>query len=178
MPTKRTISQLMGFFAPGQAEGAITPDRVQDAVETLRGGWGRMNLDAPAVTPIATVNTWVKASGTTIECSECYGFDMPENNRLRYTGDVEARVEIAAGVNVTDGANKVFEVAFARNGNILEDTARVLRLGGGGDVEGATLLGDFRGNSGDYVEIWIRNLTDAADPTVTRLYLRARAYVL
>lgn len=178
MGTKRTISALMDLFAPGQAEGSITPDRVQDLVETLRGGWGRIRLDAPAATNITAQNVFVKAAGTTIECPECYGFDMPEDNRLRYTGSVEARIEVAAGVNVTDGANRAFELAFAVNGVIREETARVVRLGPGGDVEGAVLLGDFRGNENDYVEIWIRNLTDTQNPTLTRLYLRARAYVL
>lgn len=178
MPTKQTIAALMAFFAPAQAEGSITPDRVQDLVETLRGGWGRFRLDNSAATNITAQNVWVKAAGTTIECPECYGFDMPEDNRLRYTGSVEARIEVAAGVNVSDGPNRAYELAFAVNGAIREETARVVRLGPGGDVEGAVLLGDFRGNENDYVEIWVRNLTDTQNPTLTRMYLRARAYVL
>lgn len=178
MATKRTLAALDAFFEPGQAPRSITPDRVQDLIETLRGGWGRINLTAQVITDITTVGEWVKISGTTALSGDAWAFDMPVNDRLRYTGIVPSRVEVTAAINLTDGNNKTFEVALAKNGVVLADTARTVKIETGGDIDGAVVIGDFQAVTNDYVEIFVRNLTDSTDVTITKMYMRARSYVL
>jgi hypothetical protein len=176
--TVRPIATLTGLFAPGQAPLAITPDRVQDVIDTLRGGWGRISLTTPSVTVIAAQNEWTKVADATALGGGALLFDMPENNRLRYTGTVPARVEVAASLDLVNGNNTTFEAAVYVNGAILLESVHQIRLGSGGAVETAVILADFQAVTGDYAELWVRNLTDASDVTATRLYMRARSYVL
>jgi hypothetical protein len=178
MPTKRTIAELFAFFATGQPSRSITPDRVQDLIETLREGFGRISLTSQLTTTIPAVNQWVAAAGVTTAAAACQCFDMPQNGRLRFIGLKPSRVIIEASVNITDGNNKVFEVALAKNGNVMPETVRVIRLGAGGDIGGSAIMGDFDAVQNDFVEVYIRNVTDNTDAIFTKLYLRARSYVL
>jgi hypothetical protein len=178
MPTKRTMEQLYAFFAPGQADGAITPDRIQDALFTMQGGWGRINLTASALTNITAVNTWVKAAGSTALAAHSQQFTMPENNRLQCTCPIPSIMEISATLSIVDGNNKTIQLALARNGSVMTETITTIRLGSGGDTEEGTLLGDFAQELNDYVEVWVRNITDGTDVTITSLNMRARTYVV
>jgi hypothetical protein len=178
MATKRTIAQLLALFSPNQPARSITPDRVQDLIETLREGFGRISLTSQVTTVIPSVNDWVKAAGVTVQAEACQCFDMPENGRLRFVGPLPSRIILEASINITDGNNKVFEVALAKNGDVMPETVKVIRLGSGGDIAGTALMGDFEAVQNDFVELYIRNVTDATDVDVTKLYLRARSYVL
>lgn len=177
MPTKRTIDELYALFAPGQPAASITPDRVQDLVLTLQGGWGRMSLVESAQTVIVQSGSWVKAAGVTALAEHSQQFVMPENNRLQCVCPIPSIMEVAAVISIVNGNNKTFEAAIAVNGEVRPESVRTFRIGSGGDVVEAVILDDFLQAEGDYVEVWIRNLTDAADATITRLYLRARTYV-
>jgi hypothetical protein len=172
------MEQLYAFFAPGQAAGAITPDRVQDALFTMQGGWGRINLTASAPTDITAVNTWVKAAGTTALAAHSQQFTMPENGRLQCACPIPSIMEIAATVSIVDGNNKTVQLALARNGTVMNETITTVRLGSAGNSEEGVLIGDFAQELNDYVEIWVRNTTDDTDVTVTALNMRARTYVI
>jgi len=178
MATKRTISALDAFFAPGQPPRSITPDRVQDLILSLRPGFGRISLTGTAQTSIASVNTWVKIAGTTALADGAFTFSMPQNNRLQCNCPVPSRLEAEAVLTLTDGSQKQFEVAFAKNGTILAESVQAVRFGpGGGSVE-AVLACDFVQAQGDYIEVWTRNVTDSTNITADRLYMRARTFVL
>jgi hypothetical protein len=172
------MEQLYAFFAPGQAAGAITPDRVQDALFTMQGGWGRISLTASAATDITAVNTWVKAAGTTALAAHSQQFTMPANNRLQCTCPIPSIMEISATLSIVDGNNKTIQLALARNGTIMAETITTIRLGSGGDTEEGVLIGDFAQELNDYVEVWVRNTTDSTDVTVTALNMRARTYTV
>jgi hypothetical protein len=178
MATKRTMDQLYAFFAPDQADGAITPDRIQDAIFTMQGGWGRISLAETALTTIAAVNTWTKLAGTTTLAAHSQQFTMPANNRLQCVCPIPSVMEVTASVSIVDGNNKSFEVAIARNGTVIPESIVTIRLGSGGDVEEGVVFADFQQELNDYVEIWVRNITDDTDVTATRLNMRARTYVI
>jgi hypothetical protein len=183
MPTKRTMSQLYAFFQPGQSAGAITPDRVQDLLFSLQGGWGSMSTDPlpegpPAATVIDNVSEWKKAVAVTGLAEHSQQFTMPANNRLQCVCPVPSLMEISATVNVIGGNNKTIQIALAKNDEIIDTSSAIVRLGAGGDTEEATLFADFLQAQNDYVEVWVRNLTDATNITVTRLNMRARTYVV
>lgn len=178
MPTKRSISQLYELFEPGQAEGSITPDRVQDLILSVLPGFGRISLTAQVETSIASINEWVKLAGTTELGEGAFTFTMPENNRLQCVCPVPSRMAISAAVTLTNGSQKNFEAALARNGVIMPETVQVARFGpGGGSVE-VVLLGDFAQEQNDHVEVWVRNITDDTNVTATKLYMRAMTNVL
>lgn len=178
MPTKRTIQQLYDFFAPGQAARSITPDRVQDLVLTLRPGFGRISLSSQVLTDIATVNVYQKLEGVTALADGAFTFSMPQNGRLQCNCPIPSLLRAEAVMSLQNGSQKNYELAFAKNGTILPETAQVVRFGpGGGNVE-AVLIGDFVQAPGDYVEVWVRNLTDTTNVTATSLTVRAMTFVL
>jgi hypothetical protein len=178
MPIKRTIQQLYDFFEPGQPDASITPDRVQDLTLSLRPGFGRISLATPVTTTITTTNVWVKMAGETVLGPNAFTFSMPENNRLQCNCPVPSLLTASAVVSLTNGSQTNFEVAFAKNGDILPETIQMLRFGPGGGAQEATLMGDFEQAQGDFIEIWVRNTSSTADVTAESLYLRAMTNVL
>lgn len=178
MPTKRTIQELYDLFQAGQAEGSITPDRVQDLILSLRPGYGRISLSSQVQTDIATVNVYQKLEGVTVLGPGAFTFSMPENGRLQCNCPVPSLLRAEAVVSLQNGSQKDFELALAKNGTILPETAQLVRFGpGGGKIE-AVVIGDFVQEQGDHVEVWVRNLTDATNVTATRVHLRAMTFVL
>jgi hypothetical protein len=178
MPTKRSIQQLYDFFEPGQPAASITPDRVQDLILSVLPGFGRISLTAQVGTSITQTNQWVKLAGTTALGEGAFTFTMPQNGRLQCVCPVPSRMTISAAVTLTNGSQKDFQVALARNGEIMTETIQGVRFGpGGGSVE-ASLFGDFAQQQNDHVEIWVRNITDTTNITATKLYMRAMTNVL
>jgi hypothetical protein len=178
MATKRTIAALNALFAPGQPPRSITPDRVQDLILSLRPGFGRISLASSAETSIASVNTWVKIAGTTALADGAFTFSMPANNRLQCNCLVPSRLEAEAVLSLTNGSQKEYEIAFAKNGTVLTDTIQSVRFGPGGGTVEAVIVCDFVQAQGDFIEVWVRNVTDSTNITATRLYMRARTFVL
>jgi hypothetical protein len=177
MATKRTASQLNDLFQPGQAEGSITPDRVQDLILSLRPGFGRISLVTPVQTTITTQNVWVKLAGVTELGPSAFTFAMPENNRLQCNCPVPSRLVASAAVSLQNGSQTDFDVALAKNGDILPETVQMVRFGPGGGAEEAALFGDFLQEQGDFVEIWVRNKTNTGNVTAQALNMRAMTYV-
>ena len=103
---------------------------------------------------------------------------MPESNRILCTCPVPALALLDASISVSSGNNKTFQVAFAKNGTIEPESVETIKIGSSGDAVSVTFQTDLTQSSGDYVEAWIRNTTDATDPTVTGFYMRSVAWVL
>jgi hypothetical protein len=177
MATKRAYSALLAFFQPGQANGSITPDGVQDSVLSLRPGFGRISLSATVVTDIVTQNAWVKLAGTTALGANAFEFAMPQNGRLQCNSAAPSMLVIEGAVSLNGTSNTNYEVAIAKNGTVLTETAQMVRVpSGGGRVE-AFILADFVHAEGDYVELFVRNTSGTSDVTAEALYLRARSYI-
>jgi hypothetical protein len=178
MPTKRTIQQLYDLFQPGQPDASITPDRVQDLILSLRPGYGSLSLVTSALTSIPSVNTWVKLAGITELRDGAFTFSMPQNNRLQCNCPVPSVIRFEAAITLTNGSQKDFQLAIAKNGALLNDTIQAVRFGPGGGSEEVVLLGDFLQAQGDYIEVFVRNVTDATDITATQFFMRAMTFVL
>ena len=178
-PTRRTIDTLFDYFEAGQSAGAITPDRVQDLVQSLIPGFARISSNGNSgVTAIANVNEWTKINITTTLGPNARGMSMPESNRILCTCPVPSLALLDASISVSGGNNKTFQVAFAKNGVIEPESVETIKIGSSGDTVSVTFQTDLTQSSGDYVEAWIRNTTDATDPTVTGFYMRSVAWVL
>lgn len=178
-PTRRAISTLFGFFQSNQAAGSITPDRVQDLVQSLTPGFARISSNgATGVTSIASVNEWTKINIATTLADNARGMSMPQSNRILCNCPVPALALLDASISVSGGNNKTYQVAFAKNGTIEPESVETIRIGSGGDTVSVTFQVDFEQTAGDFVEAWIRNTTDSTNPTVSNFYMRSVAWVL
>ena len=178
MAQRRSIANIQALFAPGQPNGSITPDRVQDLIQSLRPGFGRISLSgSPQETAISQVNTWVKASVTTELGDGSFTFAMPENNRLQCNCSIPSVLVVDGGVSIQAPPNTTFEIAAAKNGTIDQKSITRLRMGAGGSVESCAINTDFVHAQGDFVELWIRNTTNDNNLTVVGFYLAIQSFV-
>jgi hypothetical protein len=183
MAVKKSIAAQLADFAPEQPDGSITPDRVQSVIVSARPGFGRLSLATDVETSITAVNTWTKLAGVTELGEGAITFSMPENNRLQCNCPVGSRLEAEAIVTLNNGSQKTFEVAFAKgNGadpvEILAHSVQAVRFGPGGDTLEAVLKCDFVQAQGDFVEIWVRNVTDSTNVTAKAIYCKAHTFTL
>ena len=103
---------------------------------------------------------------------------MPASNRILCGCPVPALAIVDATLTVQGDNNKTFQVAIAKNGTIESESVETIKIGSSGDSVSVSLHADFSQSSGDYTEVWIRNTTDATDPTVSGFYLRIVAWAL
>lgn len=178
-PTRRTIDTLFDYFESNQTAGAITPNRVQDLVQSLIPGFGRISSNgATGVTDIAVQNTWYKVNIETLLGANARGMSMPQNNRLLCECPVPALGVIDGTISITSSPNQTFQVGIAKNGVIESESVETVKIGSGGDAVSVSGHTDIEQSNGDYIEMWIRNTTGTANPTVSGLYLRSVAWVL
>jgi len=175
--TQRTIAELLALLADNST-GDISEQDLRDVVVSLANSYGGFHVSTPIETAIALVNTPVKALGTTTVSGAVRGMDMPADNRLRYTGAPTRFHTIRAALSVISAAsNKVFEFYIAKNG-VVDTTSGIRRKQGTSSDEGALAL-EFHIQlaQNDYVEVWVENVTDASNMTITRMVLTGEGLV-
>lgn len=145
-----------------------------DAIETLRSGHAELYVSTPAETAVATVNTFLKAAGTTTLSPNAHNWTMPQDNRLTYVGPSRRVVHIASSVTVTMAGNtKLARITIAKNGTV-HPGAEVQRWVTTGSDKGSTALHAFTDvSNGDYLEVWVANGTDNTNMTLETMNLFA-----
>jgi len=132
--------------------------------------------DGGGATSIALVNTWTKAANTSTGHS-LYNFSAPSDNRLQYDGDQEARCIATSTLSFTCASNnQIIEFAIFVNGADFTPSISRQKIGTGTDVASLTVMACPLVTTGDYLEIFVRNLTSDADVTIVHGHLRAEAY--
>ena len=178
MAVRRTIANLMALFASNQPAKSITPDRVRDLIMTVQGTWAALNKTGGAQVTALTLNEWAKINVTTELAPNSAGFSMPQSNRITCGCSIPAVVSVTANIGFEDGANTAFQAAIALNGDIIPSSIRTVRLGSGGDKQEAVLFTDYVSGAGDYVEVWVRNITNNNDLTVSQYYLSVSGRII
>lgn len=173
MPQKRTIQELYDFFEAGQPDGAITPDRVQDLIMTLLGGYGRISGKNGAAI-VMEDNTWTKIDLTTALSATSFQFTMPENGRLQCTCPIPSTMIVRGFVSIETDSASVFEVAVGVNGVVDEESIVDFRIPPGGGAATVPLFTDVLQELNDYVEAFIRRIDGNEDPTPAHIYLSGR----
>lgn len=169
--TQRTLAALLTILADNTT-GQISPEDVRDIVETLRAGHAELSLSSSAETSIATVDTFVKAAGTTTLSANAHNWTMPQDNRLTYGGTVARVVHVACSLSMTAAANnKLARLAIAKNGTIVTASEVQRFIATGADVGSTALHSMVSVDPTDYLEVWIANGTDNANMTLTYLNL-------
>lgn len=178
-PTRRTLDTLYDYFEAGQAAGSITPDRVQDLVQSLIPGFARISSNGESnATSISEVNEWTKIDLTTTLAANARGMTMPQSNRILCGCPVPAIGIIDATLSIQSANNQTFQVAIAKNGTIESESVETIKIGSGGDSVSVSMHADIEQVSGDYIELYVRNTETTENPTVSGLYLRDVAWVL
>lgn len=182
--TPRTVTDLTtNLFQDGQAAGAITPQDVRDLIVSFQAEQGMIYVSTPATTTIAVAGTYVKAAGTTTLSTAVTAnkYDMPADNRLRYTGtptrtvkvDVHAAIEV-----VTPIIDKQIGLQIFKNGSLVTGTTM-------STFDGATALTPTMVSTtalvslatNDYVEAWVTNIDSTDNVTVQQMVITAFSLV-
>jgi len=120
------------------------------------------------VTTISTINTPVKALGTTTANAINQKFTHTDN-RLTYVGALIRDFQVTATVSLSSGNNNVIGVYVAKNGTVISSSEMYSTTSSGGKAESITCQTILELNENDYVEIWVENNTATTDITTEYL---------
>jgi hypothetical protein len=120
------------------------------------------------VTTISTINTPVKALGTTTANAINQKFTHTDN-RLTYVGALIRDFQVTATVSLSSGNNNVIGVYVAKNGAVISSSEMYSTTSSGGKAESITCQTILELNENDYVEIWVENNTATTDITTEYL---------
>ncbi len=133
---------------------------------------GGISISGAVETVIAAIDAPVKAAGTTALSSVNVGFDMPENNRLRFVGSDDVCGICSIGITITAASsNEETTMYIAKNGEVIGSSAAERKIGTGGDKGRAAVGSPVALSYGDYLEAWIANNTGTANITYEKMNL-------
>jgi len=175
--TARSMDAILALLADN-TEQDITPQNIRDLVLSVIPAIGGMHITGtPVATTFSDSVTPVKALGTT-ELSSGESFDMPENNRLRYTADPNRIAVFTAGISISAASsNEDSVMSVAKNGTVITDSVAPRKIGTGSDIGRAVVLGITTLNTNDYLECFVLNSTDTTSITYEALTMHVLAYI-
>jgi hypothetical protein len=137
---------------------------------------GEITMVGNAVaTDITVQSTEVLVAGTTTLTSGVIKFDMPQNNRLRYTGTTTGLMHVACTISYTvaSGSNQELEFRLYKNGSPVA-TSEILDTCSAATGNESTAIHVFISlATNDYLELWCANNSGTGDITVKTLNLFA-----
>lgn len=172
----------------------LTPNHSLDLIEEYAFPWGqRMRdnltiideslpfvqatmwaLDNNQVTDIITQNVAVKANiPNSAGISPCGCFQYSANRAI-YSGTDRVLLVVAAFTVNAVGANETFRVYLALNGAVIDHASAKVRDTSAGNFGSGTLTGVTPISNGDFLEIWVANLTSTGDVTMVDLSMSMR----
>lgn len=176
MDTRRDLSSLQTLLANNNV-GAISEQDLRDFLFSMKLAVGSFYVTASAPTTISVPGTFYKAAGTTSlsDNTAPYLFDMPVNNRLRYTGTTSIHAHIAGTISIrTAGSSDLLAVKIVKNGTTELNHSYVPRfVQTGSDVGSVPIHADCPMAENDYLEIWLTNEDAAVTVTLYSGYLYA-----
>ena len=173
--TQRTKTDLLtNLFQDGQPANSILAQAVRDLIESVAPSHGGLYVSSAAATTIVTPGTFVKAAGTTTLTGGPARFDMPADNRLRYTGVAPRHLHVAGTMSmITASSNqdvgfKIFHWDDSAASGALIDPSEIRRkVGTGADTGAVPIIADLTVEQNDYIELWATNFTSASTITLS-----------
>ena len=167
--TQRTLADLLtNLFQDGQPPKSISPQDVRDLIVSLTPSVGAIHFSAPAETIISAPNTKVLALGTTSLIDDAHGVDMPQNNRIRYTGPITRHFAVDCAIAAqTAGANKTIEYQLFKNGVPLPETLMRRAHAGAGSDGVVALTTNVHMEPDDFIELLVSNESDSTNLTIS-----------
>lgn len=173
MTRKATISELHdgAFLTLGDAARLQASPEQQLAVAP---SYAQLHVSTAVETSIGTQGEFVKVAGTSTLSSPAVGWSSPADGRLRYDGDGTRLVQVHAALSL-EAAGPAIDVAWrlAKNGVTIADTEIIRRITLATEAGAAPLVGLAEVATGDYLEVWVANLTNTTNVTADRLVLTA-----
>lgn len=177
--TQRSKSALATLFADNTSH-QISPQDLRDFMESAHFSFASTYISSSATTTISNPNEWTKAAGTTTDVN-LHRFSgktlLSVDNRLQYTGTPD--VHVHGVVSFTSSAAvpaKTLEYAAyhyddsAASGAILTHSI-MARYHGATDIGTGAIHFDAMLETNDYVEFWVRNITDSNNLTINYMYM-------
>ena len=162
------LNAVSGLFKDNAA-GDISPQDLRDFVESLHPSFGSFYVTVPLDTVCTVQSTWYKAGadgGATTQVA-AHRFTPMSPNRLTYNALPNVHLHIACSFSMMNsGNNRVIGVSIAKNGAVEAGSELQVKHGTGSDVNAAALHWDLAASTGDYIEVFVRNV-DAAGETLT-----------
>lgn len=175
--TVKTVTQLQALLADNTS-GDISPQDVRDFLVSCAPPYGAMSRLVAAATAVAVPGTYYKAAGTTV-LGNASNFDMPVDNRLRYTGAASKHMHIVVSASFTTaGVNNIIGLKVAKNGVLLDDSIQRRKVGTGSDIGSTAVHADAQLVTNDYLELWLTNETDTDAVTIDELYFFANGMLM
>jgi hypothetical protein len=124
-------------------------------------------ITVSAATPVAVAGTFVKALGTTaIEISR--GITMPSNNRYTIATAGIYQVNVVATMTTTAN-NRTLAIQLYKNGLPIVSTIQQDRADNTPNPVSIPTTCIFSAVAGDYIEVWLTNVSNNEAVTMTRL---------
>lgn len=95
-------------------------------------------------------------------------------NRLTYIGEPDVATVIVTA-NVTTAANTTVQLQVRRNEQLVPGASKKIRLNVGQPLGAGALAANIELQTGDFLELWVANLTGPQDVTVTDANFATRA---
>lgn len=108
-----------------------------------------------ATTLLPSLNTWVKAAGTTTVLAE-ERIRHISDNRASYSGEKPIMAQIIATISGSGSSLSNYEFTFGINGNPDVNYAQAQQSGTSGSIDNLVIIGNMIMNNGDYAEVFIR----------------------
>jgi len=120
-------------------------------------------IEDNATATVVTQNVAVKVAGTFLAGPVCQSCSY-NGNRITYNGTDTTRVLVVASADITSSPNQTFLLEVRRNGQPVDGARCKVRVGtaiANGSLNAFAIV-----NTGDFLELWVTNITGAANPTV------------
>jgi hypothetical protein len=174
--TQRSKSDLATLFA-NNTTGDISAQDLRDFLETMHPPFASLYISTSAETTVSSADTFYKAAGTTTSVS-LHRFDMPADNRLRYTGTPDTHVHgvVSFSASIASGTNKVLGFAAyhyddsAASGVVLASSEVRTNIATTA-IESSAIHFDATLETNDYIEFHAKNVTDTVNLTIDYGYM-------
>ncbi len=159
---------LANIVVPKWSDVVDTVHELETATDSL--GYGSIYIaaaDAAAEAIGGTADYYELATAAWTIGDEIHNMDESAGNgRLTYTGTPMVLAHVSCMFSCTAASNNQFtHWRLGKNGNTIASSEIQRKIANGADV-GAGGVGDLiRMNTGDYLSLWVRNATSAANIT-------------
>ena len=138
-----------------------------DRLQTATGAYYMMGNTTP--TDIVTTDVDVKVAGTTTIGANVARFTNG-NNRLTYgAGRTRLFQFTAVGNEALGGNNHQYAFSFHKNGVRVDESEKIITADSSGRTSTFVIQAVIELETGDYVEVWVRDKTGTTDVTVSYL---------
>lgn len=118
----------------------------------------------------------VKVAPTTAISASAYEFDNggANNGRLRYTGTTTKQFHVACSISFKPAtANDIFVIGIAKNGTVIAASKVLQQISGIAQIVSTALHVMAELATNDYLELFVGNVSDTDDFTITTLNMFA-----